>query len=525
MAGHSGTPLVAATAALLLLSGSAGAQTPKPSRALSPADVDRVMEAAWGAARTVPVAAADDAEWLRRVMLDLVGRVPTLAEAEGFLAERAPDRRARLVDRLLASADYAEHWADVFFDLFVGRQFRKPRVKRELDPRAYFVAALRGGVAYDRMAFEMITFTGEILPNGPGVFLASHLKGGGPEAIANATAKLFLGLQISCAQCHDHPTDRRYKQEDFYGFAAYFARTRYKQMKARADTGVEVMVPGTALADPGRRYFVVDKPAGEAKFKRAGSTDDVVAAPKFLGRTPATAGSLRETVARAVVTSDLFAKAAIDRVWSRLFGRGLVEPWEDLGGEDDPRHPPLLRALADDFRAGGHDLRRLLRLLVATRAYGLTSRGPESVPADTFARAAVRRLSPEQLFRSLHVVTGMTVDENKMDRLLREYVYVFGDDEGATVDALAGNVPQALLMWNGEVTNLGARSRAGGTLAGILAASVDPAVRLRRMFLAAYARPPSPAEAARLTPRLRSVADHEDVFFALLTSSEMASNH
>jgi hypothetical protein len=475
------------------------------------------------------------------VTLDLVGRVPTLAEAEAFLSERTSDRRdrrARLIDRLLASPDYAEHWADVFFDLFVGRQFRKPRLQRELDPRAYFLAALRDGVPYDQMAFDMLTFSGEILPNGPGVFIASHLKGGGPEAIANATARLFLGLQISCAQCHDHPTDGRYKQDDFYGLAAYFARTRYKQdnparkaatmqSEPQADGAApaDAMAPAMALAAPGKRYFVVDKPKGEAKFKRAGSVEEIVAPPKFLGRTPEPGNSLRQTVARAVVTSDLFAKAAVDRVWSHLFGRGLVEPWDDLGGENDARHPPLLRLLADDFRSGGHDLRRLLRLLVSTRVYALTSSGTGSAAPETFTRAAVRRLSPEQLFRSLQVATGVQLDDKKLERLLREYLFVFGDDEGAEVDALAGNVPQALLLWNGEVTNQGARLATAGTLATILAGSTDPATRLRRMFLTAYARPPDDAELARLAPRLRAAADYEDVFFALLASTEMVSNH
>ena len=160
---------------------------------------------------------------------NLVGRIPTLAEAEAFLAAPGPGKRAALVDRLLASADYAEHWADVFLDLFVGRQFRKPRLEKGLDPRAYFVAAFRDNLPYDRLATEMLTFTGELRPNGPGVFLASHLKGTGPEALASATARLFLGVQIQCAQCHDHPYDARYKQEDFYGLVAYFARTRFKQ--------------------------------------------------------------------------------------------------------------------------------------------------------------------------------------------------------------------------------------------------------------------------------------------------------
>src|SRR4029077_19590621 len=113
------------------------------------------------------------------------------------------------------------------------------------DPRAFFVSAFRENRRYDRMAREMLTFSGEIQPSGPGVFVASHVKGGGAETMASVTARLFLGVQVQCAQCHDHPYDDRYKQEDFYGLVAYFARTKTKQ--DRVDAG---MVPATTVAPP-----------------------------------------------------------------------------------------------------------------------------------------------------------------------------------------------------------------------------------------------------------------------------------
>ncbi len=175
-----------------------------------------------------------DAEFLRRVSIDLIGRIPTLEEAERFLADQSPDKRVRLCDQLLASPEDAEHWADVSLDLFVGQEFRKPGLEKRLDPRAFYLAAFRENRPYDRMAREMLTFSGEIVPSGPGVFVASHVKGGGAETMASVTARLFLGVQIQCAQCHDHPYDDRYKQEDFYGLAAFFARTKTKQEKVAA---------------------------------------------------------------------------------------------------------------------------------------------------------------------------------------------------------------------------------------------------------------------------------------------------
>jgi hypothetical protein len=243
-----------------------------------------------------------------------------------------------------------------------------------------------------------------------------------------------------------------------------------------------------------------------------------------------------------------------------------MEPWDDLGGEGDPRHPALLGRLAQDFRSSGFDVKHLLRVVLLSRAYGLTSRAPagapsgagaagavdagssggagaqpaEPAPADAtivFARAAVRRLTPEQLFQSLLVATGADHQEKagaegmdkKIERLLKEYLFVFGDDEMTEINTFNGNIPQALLLFNGEIVNLGARARPGGTLAHILAAAPDPETRLRKIFLSSFARPPTDAERGRLLPRLISAnarpSAYEDVFFALLTSTEMLTIH
>lgn len=557
---------------------------------MTPVDVDKLTADLWQSAGVIPVAVSDDAELLRRVSIDLIGRIPTLEEAEHFLADKSPDKRAHLVDQLLASPEYAEHWADVSLDLFVGHEFRKPGLEKRLDPRAFYLAAFRENRPYDRMAREMLTFSGEIVPSGPGVFVASHVKGGGAETMASTTARLFLGVQIQCAQCHDHPYDDRYKQEDFYGLAAFFARTKTKQEKVAAApaaapdaatltaTAAPSMVAASGSGDmaggdaggmaaavdraDNKVYTVFDKPNGQMKFKKNGATSETVVQPRFFGRNiPALAGEgRRDTLARAVVGSDLFGKTFVDRTWAQLFGRGIVEPWDDLGGENDPKHPPLLNRLADDFRASGYDIKHLLRLMVLSRAYELTSRNPPSASANStgdtplpaaatasrppppdptlsFARAAVRRLTPEELFRSLIVATGVDrleqLDADKVrkriERALKEYSFIFADDEGAEVNTFNGNIPQALLLFNGELTNQGAKQRPGSNLAHILTASNEPATRLRQMFLSTYTRLPTDAEQSRLLPVLGqgpgSRAAYEDLFFALLTSTEMLTNH
>jgi hypothetical protein len=374
--------------------------------------------------------------------------------------------------------------------------------------------------------------------------------------------------------------------------AAFFARTKTKQEKiaalfapvassgaAPAPGAAATTTAATTMAGAGQSgevggmdmaaleraankdnkvYTVFDRPNGQMKFKKNGADSETVVQPRFFGRNvaPLAGEGRRDTLARAVLGSDLFAKTFVDRTWEQLFGRGIVEPWDDLGGEHDSKHPPLLTRVSDDFRASGYDIKHLLRLLVLTRAYGLTSRVPATAasaapaasadtastppppdPAVSFARAAVRRMTPEELFRSLIAATGVDrleqLDADKVqkriERALKEYLFMFADEDMTEVNTFNGNIPQALLLFNGELTNQGAKQRPGSNLARILAASNDPATRLRQMFLTTYTRPPTDAEQARLLPALGSGPGartaYEDLFFALLTSTEMLTNH
>jgi hypothetical protein len=247
-------------------------------------------------------------------------------------------------------------------------------------------------------------------------------------------------------------------------------------------------------------------------------------------------------VARAIIESDLFAKEAVNRTWADLFGRGLVDPYDDLGGEHDPAHPPLLTELSRSFAAQGYDLRWLMRAIVLSDAYGRSSSGGTGDPAAlerTFARAAVRPLQPEQLFRSLVTATGFDdvmarklgedAAEKKMEQALKQYLFVFGDDEMAEVDAFNGSVPEALLVFNGPMTNQGIRARGGSTLDRILRERRDPSERIESLFLTTYARPPTVDENRHLLAyvheKLGSRGAYEDVFHAMLTSAEATTNH
>jgi hypothetical protein len=567
--------LVPLAAGCAPLSHPAGEAQP-PRAASGPPPVDALVEATWRAAGIVPAPPASDGEFLRRLTLDLAGRIPTLPEARAFLGDRSPDKRARAVDRLLASDEFAEHWGGgIYADLLFGDEDKAAKLERRYDPAAWLVQAFAENRPYDQLATQLITASGDLRDNGAVAFIGSRARGGGgPEAVAGATARIFLGLQIQCAQCHDHPYDPRWHQEDFYGLVAFFARTKAKNEKSGKEKSgnaeaapAMAMAPDAEMAAPGKAkpdktLVLLEAPRGEAKMRRPHTETDVTVRPRFLGRelTARPGDTRRRTVARAIVASDLFPKAMVSRTWAQLLGHGVMDPWDDLGAEDDPRHPPLLRALAEQFVASRYDIKALIRTIVLSSAYGRSASGGTGDQAvRLFARSGVRPLPPEPLFRSLLVATGAAAmtprkggeDCPEVERSLhrprrapadtecaparrlrqsfREYQFVFGDDEMAEADRFDGSVPQSLLLWNGELTNRGARGDSGGVLGQILAANHDPAARLDDMFLAVYTRPPSSDERQRLLGFLREQGNgrpaYEDLFFALVTSTEAITNH
>ncbi len=541
---------------------------------LTLADVNRLIEDSWRVAQVSPAPVADDLEYLRRITLDLAGRVPTLAEAKAFVADASPDKRARLASRLLSNHEFAERWADLYGDLLYGRE-GKNDVERKYDPRSWLVRAFDENRSYDGLARQILAGSGDLRDNGALAFIVARARGmGGVEAVTGAAARIFLGLQIQCAQCHDHPYDQRWKQEDFYGLVAYFVQTKARREKADApkaarlasaaeDDGPGMMLASGGMMAPARKqndkddktYVVLDQGRGQAKMRKPRSEEDVTVKPRFLGFAPTVqrGETRRQTLARAIVASDLFGKAMVARTWAQLFGRGLADPWDDLGGENDPRHPALLNELGADFRASGFNIKRLVRLIVLSTAYQRSSAPAPPAPGvyvdsktrpddggaavRVFARAGMRPLSSEQLFRSLVVATGAddiarrrfgdAEFEKKMRQAFKEYDFAFSDDEMAEVSSFDGSVPQSLLLLNGELTNGATRAGDAGVLGRILAASKDPVARLDDLFLAAYTRRPSVDERREFGADLKlgGRRAYEDLFFALLTSTEAITNH
>ncbi|NVB37800.1 DUF1549 domain-containing protein [Pseudenhygromyxa sp. WMMC2535] len=527
-------------------------QTAQPRGTLEA--LDAALRESWSAAGVEPSPLADDAEYLRRVSLDLIGRVPTRGEVERFLADDASDKRAGLVDALLASEDHAAYWAGRWAGRLLPDDRRTKRVA-EGPLEGYLSQALHENRPWTEVVDALLTGEGE-LDDAPqlGFLAARAVRGQGREAavaeLSSTTARVFLGARIECAQCHDHPYVD-FSREDFWATAAYFGRTKVNMVRGEGPPKVTVS----------------ERPKGQLRVALQDDADarKQVVRPRYMGAAAVDADPPAETtdtdspaqrrdrLAAAIIADPRFAEATVGQLWTQLLGSGLVEPWDDLLVHRGER-PAALTILAEDFRAHDHDMRRLLRTIVLSQAYQRSSRpspGVDTSPAAThareaaFAQAVVRPLGAEQLFASVMTATGLEQLKGRAFRkavrqreqvALLEYAAVFADDELSSADAagegFTGSVPQALLMLNGGLTNQGVIARAGGSLAQILAKSADTDERLRDLWLTVYGRPP---RAEELEIGRRAVAAKgggtaqtevwEDLMFAALYSTEFSSNH
>lgn len=482
------------------------------------ARIDALVNERLARAGVEPAPAADDAEFLRRAHLDLIGVIPTAAEVRTFLADQKPDKRARLIEALLARPGHATHLAGAWRDVLLPDD---PNVA-QFGSRTGFQFWLRDrferNVRYDRIVAELLITRGNPNQATPALFFtAAELK---PEELAARTARIFLGVQIECAQCHDHPTDR-WTKRDFWGYAAFFAQLeslaeRPQGTSAFMDKEVgEVFLPGTQEAIP----------------------------PTYLGRVNSGAepGQRRLRLALWLASKDnpYFARATANRVWALMFGRGLVEPRDDLGPHNPPSHPELLDELAQYLIKSRFDLRLMLRTLASTEAYARSSSwpsdGPEP-PPELFARMAMKNLSPEQLYDCLAAATrrqSMPLSrqgEFDVDAPRQAFLAKFEGAPTSSVEFSSG-IPQALTLMNGDEIREATDLESSGLLVALAAPFLTDAERVESMFLSTLSRMPSDVERSRFLEyvsrggakgRSRGLSD---ALWAILNSAEFALNH
>ncbi len=507
------------------------------------AKIDHHVRARWKADGITPEPRADDAEFLRRVYLDLAGRIPAVSEVQTFLNDKAPDKRRRLVDRLLDGPAYVNHFTAVWRALLLPEtnsnfelQYLSPGFEGWLQKQ------VADNVSYDKMVRELLTVplqanqdpmqavqdvyaqAGQVSP------LSFYLaKEGKPENLADSTARLFLGIRLGCAQCHHHPY-AKWKREQFWEYAAFFNGIQrqgpnniYSPIREVFDRH-EVNIPGTEKVVQAK---FLDGAEPEWKFKTGPRVTlaDWMTSPK----------------------NPYFARAAANRLWGYFLGVGLVDPVDDMGGDNPTSHPELLDELAKQFADNGFDFKFLIRAITSSEAYQLTSRGKPSASETPqhFARMAIKRMTPEQVYDSLALAIGYRdplppgqrgfVDfGNNNPR--SEFLGKFNHSSERPTD-VETSILQALTLMNGKFiadgTNASSNVEQTTTLAAIANAPfMDTKQRVETLFLATLSRKPKPAELDRFVqyvesggPRNDSKRALADVFWVLLNSGEFILNH
>ncbi len=483
------------------------------------ARIDARLAARWAEGNIHPAANASDGEFLRRTCLDLVGKIPTAGEARDFLGDPDPGKRSALVDRLLDSPAYAARTALLWRQLLLPETDDQAGVspagleawlRKKVDEDASYdqivrevLAARLGGRPRDLMAAATIE------PS-PAAFYSA--RGGKPEVLAGDAARVFLGIKVQCAQCHNHPF-AKWKREEFWGFAAFFAGV--PQPAADAPS---ILLP---REDPQRRELTIP---GTSKVVKAVHLDH--SAPAWRPR----AGT-REVLAEWVTSPEnpYFARAAVNRVWARFFGNGLIDPVDDIEAEGDPALAGLLDEIASDFRAHAYNLKYLIRALMATRAYNLSSAAAPGTSTATplFSRMPVRGMSPDQFVDSLAQATGCELGENRA-RLLD----LFTERDVPPTESQT-SILQALSLMNGAFVSGATRPESGEVIGAIAEAPyLDTAGRVEMAFLATVSRLPRSDEralASAYIDRHKTEADRartlSDVFWALLNGPEFRTNH
>ena len=459
-----------------------------------------------------PAPRADDAEFFRRVHLDLAGRIPSVTEARDFLDDDRPDKRRLWVERILkADVDdssykdaYPSHFSNVWRAWLLARtnqsgSFSQPALETWLKHR------LRTNVGYDQLVRDLITQQ----PGGPGsaavFYQANESK---PENLAGSTSRLFLGVDLACAQCHNHPF-AKWTRNQFWQYAAFFT---------------DVVPPGP----PGK-----PRPRGEIKIPEQ---DKVVKARFLDGKEPKWKGptGTRPTLAEWMTASDnpFFARAIVVRLWTYFFGVGLAEPGASEGSGEEPpaAHKELLDELARELVAHKYDLKFLIRAITASQAYQRTSTvSHPSQKTARFARMPLRGMSPEQLFDSLAEATEYR-DSGDFQAARGQFLSRFAAQEKQIEHQTS--ILQALYLMNNEFIAARTSLENNRTLANLAEQRTSTARKVESLYLVVLSRKPRPDESARFVkyvekggPSGNSKKALADVFWVLLNSPEFILNH
>ena len=536
------------------------------------ARINELVRRSWADHKLSPSPKASDSEWCRRVYLDIHGRLPTVAELSQFLQDRSPQRQLNLVNRLLGEGTekveedrtlnqeyagrYARHFTTVWTNILIGRtggNQRRDMISRE-GLQEYLRSSLLANKPYNQMVVELVSARGANEPgtenfNGAVNFLAGKLEEDAVQATAK-TAQIFLGLQVQCTQCHNHPFND-WKQSQFWQLNAFFRQTRARRTSSERDQATVELYNADFVGQSTSSTIEGKDEAWIFYELRNGSVGGAL--PVFVDGAAIDPSGLvskidrRNELARLISESEYLPIALVNRMWSHFLGYGFTKPVDDMGPHNPPSHPELLAGLAADFRASGFNVKDLIRWIVLSEPYSLSARttrynerdDPTLGEKPQFSKFYLRQMTAEQLFESLLVATeadktqaGTSEQERAKAEWLRQFTIAFGTDDGGETTTFNGTIPQVLMMFNGELIRKATNGDKGSFLERVASKrDLDYEDKVDYLFLSALSRKANASEmkfcestllVAHKGDQLKAL---QDVFWVLLNSNEFILNH
>ncbi len=493
--------------------------------------IDRHVFAKLRQMQIAPSELCSDGDFLRRAYLDAIGRLPTVAETQAFLNDPDPRKRDKLIDALVEMPEFADFWALKWADVL--RNSRKTvQLKGTIGLQAWLRGHLLQNTPWDQVVRELLTASGHTFAEPAANYFRVSRD---PPTLAETTAQLFFGIRMQCAKCHNHPFER-WTQDDYYGFAAWFARVRLRP---------EPVIGSRPNGPPAAEVVYVER-SGEVTQPRSGQ----VMKPRYLGGGEADLppeADRRQALAAWLTAPDnpFFSKSVVNRVWYHLMGKGIVDPVDDFRDSNPACNDELLAALAQDFAAHRFDIKHLVRTIMKSRTYQLSAT-PNEFNADDdkyFSKAVTRLLPAEVLLDAICDFTGVPEKFAGLPPGTRavqlpdgEVNHPFLKAFGQPARELAcecereteGNLGQALQLINGPTVNEKIRTP-NNRLGKLLAANAAADAIIDELYLAAYCRRPTPEERAKIREHLAKTAEPrrawEDVMWAVINTREFLFRH
>ncbi|MDC0273355.1 MAG: DUF1549 domain-containing protein [Planctomycetaceae bacterium] len=507
-------------------------------------EVNQLIRRSWDDNLIKPSAVADDAEWLRRVYLDVVGHIPPMETVKEFVASKDAAKRSKVVDQLLDDPDYVRNWTTIWTNNSIGRGFRNRGDRDEvsrLGMDKFYREVFARNRPWNEVVKDIVTAEGNFEENGAVNFILAQMEmpDEGVQLTADFT-KLFLGIQVQCTQCHDHPFND-WKQDQFWSYNSIFRQTAKDiQRKYDEDSGrmvVDFVEVTWRNVDQEEVFF--ERRNGEVRPAYPVFNSHKIDPAKHVDRRKEF-GELLQTD-----TDKMVAAAMVNRMWGHFFGYGFTKPVDDMGPHNPPSHPEVMELLTNSFVESGYDVKQLVRWIANTEAYNLTSQfskeneidNPAAGEIPLFSHMYVKAMEVEQLYDSLIIATNahksgsrnFEASEQQRQRWLGEFITLFGDDENDSSTSFNGSIPQALMMMNGRLVTEATSLERGSFLTEIAASSGSDVNKVKDIYLATLSRYPNGRELSSISKLFRSSPNkalaYQDVLWALLNSNEFIVNH